>query len=165
LLKFETCDMRDEMRDITVDKRRKCADVWAKRAPWLTTLSNTRQEQPVQHHFEWGYYFDFTFMIDAVSFEEGIRSAPRKKQKVFKAIHKVHAPQLQKKKKGIATTSTMMFYTVMHRHGGIIAGPALCYSGSIVPKSQASQKADILWHLGVTLHSIIYDAKHFYTVC
>jgi hypothetical protein len=144
LLKYETCDTRDELPLDTLKKRRDCSDIWAHRIHWLTTPSTTRQGDPVKHFFQWSWYFDLTFMIDAVSFEDGIRSASKKQRRVLKAVGKVYAPQMQKRKKGIDRTSNMMFYVVIHRRGGIVAGPALFYTGSKVPQSKAPQKATIL---------------------
>lgn len=142
ILAYKKCDMREELAQTTLLQRRKTADVWARRKPWLFRSSPTRSNHlPV--FFDWEWYFDYTFMIDAVSFEDGILSGGSSPN-VYQSISNRYGPQLLKRKKGIASTSKMMFYVMIHRHGGIIAGPSLVFSGSKVPQHMATQKASIL---------------------
>jgi hypothetical protein len=144
LVSFKIADLREELPESTLAKRRMCCDIWARRRYWLENPSPTRSGRPIPVHFDWNWYFDFTFMIDAVSFEDGALSGGSSHKKVYQAIHKRFGPQLQQRKRSIARTSKMMFYVMIHRHGGIVAGPSLMMSGSRVPQAQASQKGAIL---------------------
>lgn len=143
VLTFNKCDVRDELPESTLHQRRKCADVWAGRATWLENPSVTRGGPPMKVYFKWKYYFEFTFMIDAISFEDGVHSGGHN-QRVYKLVDTTFAPQLACKKKSIATSSKMMFYVLIHRHGGIVGGPWLMYSGSRVSHTQAAHKGAIL---------------------
>lgn len=143
LLAYKKADDRDELCPATLASRRQCADIWARRKPWLMNPSSTRSERQIPAYFQWEWYFDYTFMIDAVAFEDGVRSGSSS-AKVYQSVKKKFGPHTVKRKKGIATTSKLMFYVMIHRHGGIVAGPSLMYSGSRVPKSMALQKGAIL---------------------
>ena len=93
--------------------------------PWLYVTNCTRSEADVPEYFDWEYYFNFTFMIDACSFEDGPGSGVTKS-------------------KFIVNSSKLMYYTVIHPQGGVICGPDLVYTGSKVPVSRSDDKAKIL---------------------
>ena len=141
---FKRCDIREELAPSTLAQRRKCSEIWGRRRCWLEHPSPTRSAPAIQVFFQWDWFFEFTFMIDAISFENGVLSCRSNSPKVYQAIHASFGPQLQQRKKSVATTSKMMFYVMIHRHGGIVAGPSLVLSGSRVPQAQASQKGAIL---------------------
>lgn len=143
VLAFTKCDVRDELPESTLRARRACADKWARRTAWLENPSPTRGGQLLKAYFKWEWYFNFTFMIDAVSFEDGVCSGGHN-QRVYQAIRAKFGPQLARKKKSISATSRIMFYVMNHCHGGIVGGPWLMFSGSKVPQSLAAQKDVIL---------------------
>jgi hypothetical protein len=160
VVKYAKCDTREELPDSTLKLRRACADKWAGRAHWLLNPSPTRDARLVKSYFLWEWYFDYTFMIDATSFDDGIHSG-KHTQRVYQAVNKVWGPKLQRPKKSLDASSRMMFYVVIHRRGGIIKGPALMFTGSRVPQRLAPQKGIILgpWY-AVPQHSLNAGMQH-----
>jgi hypothetical protein len=143
VLSYTVRDLRDELPDRTLQQRRTCSDIWAGRLPWLENPSPTRGIVSRKSFFQWSWYFSFIFMIDAVTFDDGIRSRC-KNQKVYQLKKKRFGPQTTQRKRGLDTATQLMIYVVLHPHGGIVAGPSLVLSGSRLPQSLASQKSTIL---------------------
>ena len=160
VVKYAKCDTRDELPESTLKLRRACADIWGNRTHWLLNPSPTRDARLVKSYFFWEWYFDYTFMIDAVSFDDGIHSG-KQSERVYQAVKKVYGPKLQRPKKSLEASSRMMFYVMIHRRGGIIAGPSLMFSGSRVPQRLAPQKGIILgpWYV-VTQHWLNAKSQH-----
>lgn len=144
LLSHKTADRRPKLPPGTLASRRQAAEVWAGRVPWLYVTNCTRSEADVPEYFDWEYYFNFTFMIDACSFEDGPGSGVTKSKFVYGIPGKLWGPELEEPEQSIVNSSKLMYYTVIHPQGGVICGPDLVYTGSKVPVSRSDDKAKIL---------------------
>lgn len=144
LLTHNVVDSRPELPKATLESREKAADIWAGRKPW-TYQYNATQNCNEPHYFDWDYYFNFTFMIDACSFEDGPASGSKKQARnVYRKAGVLWGPEIEEPPQSIVKGSKLMYYTIIHPHGGVVCGPDLVYTGSKVPVAQAGDKADVL---------------------
>ena len=148
-LNHNVADRRPRLPPGTLASRERAAEVWGRRAPWLTLPV---QGAIVSTYFDWEFYFNFTFMIDACSFEDGPGLGKAKSKKVYSIPGKLWGPELDEPEQTIAKGTKLMVYVVIHPHGGLIVGPDLVITGSKVPASDSNQKNSILteWHDFVT---------------
>jgi hypothetical protein len=144
LLKQKKADERPKHSKTTLQKRQYCSALWRGEIPWLhSTAAPTRSGEPVPVKFEWDWYSHFTFMIDAVSFEDGGLSSSKSKN-VYSINKLTFPPALYEQVKRIDSTSRAMFYVVLHAHEGVVCGPDLVFTGSKVPETEKASKASIL---------------------
>lgn len=144
LLTHRCADRRPELPPATLSSRRQAAEVWSAREPWLRSHGPTRSDQQTSHYFDWDYYFNYTFMIDAVSFEDGPSSGVKKAKNVYCVANTIWGPELQEPDNSIIKSCKLMYYVVVHPHGGIVCGPDLVFTGSKVPAAAATNKAQLL---------------------
>jgi hypothetical protein len=143
LLKYTKADERPKHAKSTLLKRQRCSAIWRGDEPWLHHAIPTRAGESVPVYFEWDWYSNFTFMIDAVSFEDGGSSSTKSKQ-VYSPRKQTFPPALYEQVKRIDSTSRAMYYVVLHAHEGVVCGPDLVFTGSRVPESRKANKAEIL---------------------
>lgn len=143
LLKYTKADERAKHAKSTLLKRQRCSAIWRGEEPWLRSELHTRAGESVPINFEWDWYSNFTFMIDAVSFEDG-GSSSSKTRRVYSPSKQTFPPALYEQVKRIDSTSRAMYYVVLHAHEGVVCGPDLVFTGSKVPESQKGNKAGIL---------------------
>jgi hypothetical protein len=151
VLSHSVADRRPRLPPGTLASRQSAAEVWSKRVPWLT-LSNQDEEVPAVAYFDWEYYFNFTFMIDACSFEDGPCSGVNKSKRVYRIPDRLWGPELEEDEQSIAKGTKLMYYVVMHPHGGLVVGPDLVFTGNRVPSTLSNCKEAMLteWHESAT---------------
>lgn len=139
-------DKTSKLTPETLKQRQQAAAIWAGREPWRWRLSQTRaralkvatsdvshpavrQEDKTPVYWDWRYYEDFSFMLDATSFED--KEGPsHHAERVFALKGKTWPPEQHKKDKSVGDTNSLMVYCVIHKHAGLVAGPYLMYTGS-----------------------------------
>jgi hypothetical protein len=136
LLKHKKADGRSKHWKKTLQKRQYCSAIWRGEVPWLhRTAAPTRSGEPVRLKLEWDWYSHFTFMIDAVSFEDSGSSSSKSKN-VYSINEFTFPPALYEQVKHIDSTGRGMFYVVLPAHEGVVCGPDLVFTGSKVHESQ-----------------------------
>lgn len=143
LLKYTKADERDKHAASTLLKRQRCSDIWRGAEAWLHSRLPTRAGESVPVYFEWDWYSNFTFMLDAVSFEDGCSSSSKSKH-AYSLNKRTFPPALYEQVKRIDSTSRAMYYVVLHPHEGVVCGPDLMFTGSKVPESRKANKSEIL---------------------
>lgn len=145
VLTYTKPDTRDVLCDRTLDSRKKAAEQWAGRQPWLKQASPALLGgREVDTYFDQEFYHQFTFMIDAVGMEDGPGTKDQPESRVYGVAHKIWGPQHLKKKPPVKGASKMMFYVVLHPRAGIICGPDLVLTGSRVAAVDKAQKEQLL---------------------
>jgi hypothetical protein len=136
LIKHKKADERPKYSKTTLQKRQYCSAIWRGEVLWLhRTAAPTRSGEPVPVKLEWDWYSHFTFMIDAVSFED-TGSSSSKSKNVYTINELTFPPALYEQVKCIDSTSRDMFYVVLPAHEGVVCGLDLVFTGSKVPESQ-----------------------------
>ena len=144
IVKYKRPDQKSRHAPSTLRKRQDCSAVWAGTKPWLTVDSPTRSQVPLSVQFDWDWYSHFTFMIDAVQFEDSEPATAAKSERVFSLNYETWPPHLVPSTPRIDSTNRAMFYIVLHPHEGIVLGPDLVSTGSRVPAALLEHKDDIL---------------------
>lgn len=166
-LQYKPEDRAPVLAPSTLYKRQLLSDILAKRRPWFSRLSHRArivQESGsahgdfLYHHahdardivnvfFEQDFYSMFTFVIDAATFtdEEGdMHEHP----KCYSSKTDVYPPHLVAGDPPISSTRSIMEYAVIHKYGGVIAGPDAMLTGSklkqsTLPKDQQFEMAGL----------------------
>ena len=91
----------------------------------------TREGSEGQLKFYWNkdYYKQFTFMLDATVFDDKPKHV-KDQQSCIKLKNKEFPPEEQKAPPSLKQATSVMAYTVIHPHLGIILGPEFMYTGS-----------------------------------
>ena len=144
LLKYTRPDVREKHAPSTHMKRQACSAIWGGRKPWLTLTSATRCQSRIDVYFEWDWYSHFTFMIDAVTFEDSEPAFSAEERKCYTLNGEHYPPHLIPRKPRIDSTNRAMFYIVLHPHEGVILGPDLMLTGSRVQESHKLDKDQIM---------------------
>ena len=144
LVLFNRPDERDRHARSTLEKRQMCSQIWAGTRPWRTITSPTRSAAPLHINFEWDWYSHFTFMIDAIIFEDSVPAKAPRSQRVFTLNDTTYPPHLLPPKPRIDSTNRAMFYVVLHPHEGVVLGPDLVYTGSKVSEALKGKKDEML---------------------
>lgn len=144
LLKYKKADQRSKHAKSTLLRRQACSAVWAGTKPWLTITTGTRAEANIDVRFEWSWYSNFTFMIDATFFEDGEAASAAAAKRVYSLNEETYPPHLLPPSPRIDATHRAMFYIVLHPHEGVIVGPDLVYTGSKVSEAQKHMKDELL---------------------
>lgn len=143
---FLTYSMVDEVPVLpprTLESREKAAEVWGCRKPWFVGHpSSTRSEHCPDVFWDPRWYEQFTFIIDATSFEDGATSAVKCKDHVYRDKAKVYGPTHVTDAKHVAATTKVMVYCIIHPYGGLVCGPDIMYTGSKIPRVSNDEKQD-----------------------
>lgn len=136
-------DIREKLAKDTAKSRKDCSDVWGHRKAWRT-LKRTRaeregegvraraaeeEETEQEVMWDWHYYKNYTFMIDATSFDDKPITR-RNYQRAIMLKNLVHPPEVEKAPPSLNNATTIMVYTIIHPHLGVVLGPEVMYTGS-----------------------------------
>ena len=129
-----------ELTHATREKRRECADIWAKRRPWRnqssdalssgpSTRGSTRAalNEPVWWEKRW--FGMFVFMLDATKITDA-KGGYEKQEYGFLLEDVVCEPEVHRRPKPVGQAASLQYYAVIHPEGGTIVGPDLMYWGS-----------------------------------
>lgn len=145
----------------TFTARQHLADVWAARAPWLLLpqeepVNDIRRSErlkiqdpedehegdddddavdPVRVYWNPKWMEQFGFMLDATSFTNAEGPLTRKPRHVYYDVNDVYGPTEEPPNPSISQTISIMVYTVIHKHLGVVVGPDIMYTGTRLKKS------------------------------
>ena len=151
LLMYGLVDKVPKLPAATLRARRKAADVWGRAVPWKIRkgMEDLRDGGAVQsrHYWDWRWYEDFTFMIDATTFDDQ-EGAAHYREKGFSHPTVKYPPESVRADKPINNISKVMVYAVIHAHLGLIVGPDVMYTGSAAtaPSKKGERHEDSFPH-------------------
>ena len=136
-------DIRDKLCKDTAKSRRDCSDVWGHRKAWrkrtrsdmesegegVRTRAAEAEQTEEELMWDWEFYKRFTFMIDATTFDDKPVTR-RNYQRAIMLKNLIHPPEVQKAPPSLNNSTSIMVYTIIHPHLGVVLGPEVMYTGS-----------------------------------
>ena len=179
-LKHRPEDRAPRLCTDTLRKRRRCADIWAGRRPWLWVKRRRcfekdkarvkQQKAPVNKkkrrrpddsdsdsdkddgepvYFDPDWYGPFTFVVDATRMEVPVEELTAGTH-VFVNTRHIYGPKLAEPPPSVNQTISLMVYSVIHKHLGLVVGPDIMLTGSKLKASaSASTKSELFEQQGV----------------
>ncbi len=143
LLKYNQVDEVPALKQSTLKKRQRASDIWGGRRAWLTGPdAGTRSHHRAEVEWDKRWYSQFTFMIDATSFEDGALSKGSSKENVYTLENKQWGPTHVTGPQTVTATTRVMVYCIIHPFGGLICGPDIVFTGSKIPHTTHGTHGD-----------------------
>ena len=174
MIKFPDLQYAPEDRAVklcpsTLKARRKLADVFAGRVPWLLLpregdpLHRTRlghhtlqqRENPgsqaphqddntAYHEVYWDpEWMQFVFMMDATTFDNHVGEMTRKAPHVYYDIKEQWGPKEVTGNPPISQTVSIMSYSIIHPYLNLVVGPDIVYTGTKLKQSKEDKEVQM----------------------
>jgi hypothetical protein len=145
ILKWKPLDLRDALPAATLEGRRRAADVWGGRIPWLTlvhrkarlfdeTLDDVNIQDKDKRYIYWSdhgwdIFWYFTFIVDATTVDN-TRGQSKHRTMGFVPVDVVYPPEDVPAAAPATNSNHVMFYCIIHPHIGLASGPWIMHAGS-----------------------------------
>jgi hypothetical protein len=145
ILKWGRLDLRDKLPAATLEERRRAADVWSGRRPWLTIVhrnarlfdadldnvaeKNVNKRYIYWNQHGWDIFWYFTFIIDATTVDN-CKGQAQIKTSGFVPANVVYPPEDVPAGAPATSSNHVMFYCIMHPYIGLVSGPWIMHNGS-----------------------------------
>ena len=150
ILRKGVLDTKEILTDSARQSRSEASEVWGGRQVWRVSkhagplgggLRRGKRDvywgcvSPTAHTKRWPYYNNYTFMMDAKTFNTGTPVESTDYVGYYR-VDELFPPEETRAPDPVGTILQLMFYIVVHPVLGIVSGPDVMYTGSRSSKSK-----------------------------